>query len=640
MVNMEIYNKCVEFKNKTGRWPRRTIKINNIRVFKKDIKEYYDEGLIDEEQYEELMEEATISNKWLNSPEHKILVMYKSVPIEDIPEEHQELVSVLRKMGLGIDGKRVDIVKLFEEFYNEHGHVPRRTTKEQADSDTSRRIERRLYQYWVTCSENKLAEEYVSVELDKIPKEHRDTISRLRAIGIGLKSKKKTNLEDYIQFVRREKREPIHYAHPTDEQMAEHDLKQKWRMCKECAIYKKYRGIMLYEIPEEDRVIVEQIRKLWSEVDGTEVAKDVIKFVKKYRREPRSVIFGTNVVNRQLTKQEQREVQLRQKWNRCFEKQVLDRFAGVPLKEIPHEYKKIVGRLRKYDLGHVETFDTRMYIKFIMDNGKRPRQAIIRNGEEVIRPNLTCDELTELRIRWRWDISEDKKIYEKHKAGTLDKETEKLYASMITDLDEADRISKLGKRKKSETTKEKVKNDKKYVEKKIKSEDVCINEIEQKIEKKQNKEIEDKINSELDKKEYSIEVAAQYIAFIKEHGRLPGKKVNLDENELSNLDIKENLLRSAWKRCKFIDIIAAYAGTPIESIPEEYRKIISDFRSEGFGLTSDEYYKFRLEKNPKEILKCVKKSRDMSEEKKQKAIELEEEVLEQLRKRSKEKSRE
>jgi len=98
--------------------------------------------------------------------------------------------------------------------------------------------------------------------------------------------------------------------------------------------------------------------------------------------------------------------------------------------------------------------------------------------------------------------------------------------------------------------------------------------------------------------------------------------------------IKENKKIPEGISCKFLETVDVYAGVPIEQVPEEYRAVISEFRSEGFGLTADEYFKFRANRSSKDILFRIKTKRDMCAEKKAKALELEEEIIKELRKRA------
>lgn len=368
MVNTEVYKKCLEFKNKNGRWPRSTIKANGKRLFKKDIK--------NNPEYKNLEEEFNLACEWKKSPERKILMSYKGVKIEDIPEEYQNMIQALRSFGLGVDGKTVDIAEEFVNFYKTYGRVPRKI-KDGKTLSKEEQIERRLYNYWCACKENKLLEQYVSMELDQIPKEHRDMVQKLRSTGLGLKSKKTTNLVDYIAFVQDKKREPVYIMHPKNkEEEYERDLKQRWRMCKEYNTYKKYKGILLKEIPEEDRALVEKIRNLWLEVDGNNIAEDMANFIKKYNREPRIITTNLKYFEDGLTEEEQNESILNARWERSFEKQILDRFLGVPNDEIPNDYKEIVNKFREIGLGFPESINTRRYISFMLEHIKEDQDRL------------------------------------------------------------------------------------------------------------------------------------------------------------------------------------------------------------------------------------------------------------------------
>ena len=106
--------------------------------------------------------------------------------------------------------------------------------------------------------------------------------------------------------------------------------------------------------------------------------------------------------------------------------------------------------------------------------------------------------------------------------------------------------------------------------------------------------------------------------------------------DLTESQKREKLLRKTWDESGFIDTINAYTGTPIEEVPEEYREVVAMFRSEGFGLTSDEYAKFRATRPAAQVLRCVRTARDVAASKRAKAKELEDSILEQLRARGKE----
>jgi hypothetical protein len=120
--------------------------------------------------------------------------------------------------------------------------------------------------------------------LEEIPEEHRETIRRLRAIGVGAKGRKLTAMEEYMAFVREYAREPIHYLNPDEDQKREHAIKQRWRVCKAKFTFEKYKGVLLEEIPEEDRQVVADLRQMWLEVDGAHVMEEYFSFIDTYKR--------------------------------------------------------------------------------------------------------------------------------------------------------------------------------------------------------------------------------------------------------------------------------------------------------------------------------------------------------------------
>lgn len=717
MISMEVYNKCLEFKERTGRWPRFEIKVDGKIISRKDI--------TGKKKYRYLLEEFDLAHEWKRSPERELLMKYKGLKIEDVPEEYQDMIRTLRSFGVGVGGKTVDIVEEFAKFYKTYGRVPQRGKDGKAKTKEEQ-IEKRLYHYWCTCKENKLLEEYVSVELKDIPEEHRAMIEKLRSMGLGLKSKKTTNLADYISFVRDKRREPVYMLHPkSNEDIYERDLKQRWRMCKEYSTYKKYKGILLEEIPEEDRNLVEKIRNLWQEVDGTNITEDMINFIEKYKREPREIKEEFKNFDRELTEEEQNERLLNARWNRSFEKQVLDRFVGIQIDEIPKGYKKIVEEFRKIGLGFPESINTRRYIDFILEHKRIPRQVICRNGKNVDAKNCTEEELEERTIRHRWDRSYERQIFDRYRSSSLDDKTAALYSGMIKSLEDAYKLveaeevriseekrkqvyenknaekkSKQKKRsmedvKREESTGRDEKNEEekkriteeqrraKEERKRIAEERRRAKEQKRKIaeekeriraEKRRRAEEEDRVKAEekrimeetkraeqqaeedrkkkiteenkgreeeLKKKAIeqkilnSLEIARSYLTFIRTYNRIPriGIRVGNKTIELDKLpqDEREEVeLARNWRSCRFMETIESYVGVPIEKLPKIYRDIITDYRALGFGLTLEEYIKYRDLDVSGSLLKRMKKARKEALRKKDKAFELEQEVIERL----------
>ena len=630
----------MQFKNKTGRWPRTKILINGKKYTKKELlalKELYSEYA------DEFIEEFELSSKWRRSDEYKLLVGNMDKEIEEFPKKYQDMIRTLRSMGLGFSKKRSDITSRCEKFYNKYGRAPGRVTKEQATTE-EKRLERRLYQYVSQNGIRKILEDYVTMEIEEIPEVHQDLVRRFRAIGMGVESKKSTNVKDYIDFITENKREPVYYVNPKNEmQELESGIRHKWRMSKVHEIYTKYQGYFIQEVPEEYRDIVKKIRNIWLEIDGNNVADEVINYIEQNQREPREININFRQFENGLTVEEQRERQLKDKWDRCFEKHVIDRFVGTPITEIPENYREIVSKMREVGLGHPESLNTRLYIKYALEHKRKPRQVIFRDGKRVNINLCTDEEQKEVEIRRRWDFSEDKKLYEMYLQGTLDEEAVKFYSNMLQDLDKVSKAEDRGMKKKMAATvrrnlekEQKIKSDKQAAKKANQKQIAEQKKQSEKEEKQKVRQVEEekKVNAQ-EKEQEIIQIAKDYIDFIKQNGRTPKavmriKGVDIKVGDMPDWAKKERLLRQTFDKSRFIDVIEEYVGVPIEKIPDKYQSIVAEFRNIGLGLTYDEYEKFREKHDPKTVLISAKATREWEVKKRNKAKALAKEVKEQF----------
>lgn len=690
---MGIYEKCMEFKNRTGRWPRTKIIIYGKRYNKKELLALKDEF---GEMIDEFLEEYELSYKWRRSDEYKLMVGNIDKEIEEFPKKYQDMISTLRSMGLGFSRKRSDIVSHCEKFYNKYGRVPGRVTKEQA-INSEKRLERKLYQYLSQNGIRKILEDYVTMEIEEIPEVHQDMVRRFRAIGMGVKRTKPTNVKDYIDFVAEKRREPVFYVEPKNElQEVESGIRHKWRMSKVHEIYVKYQGYFIEEVPEEYRAIVQKIRKLWLKIDGNRVADEVIEYINKNQREPREININFKQFENGLTMEEQREKELNEKWNRCFEKHVIDRFVGVPITRIPENYRAIVSKMREVGLGHPESLNTRLFIKYALKHGRKPRQVIFKDGKRAGLNICSDEEKKEIAIRRRWDFSEDREVYNMYLQGILDEEAIKFYSNMLHDLDKVTRAENLKMKKKTSTTTrknlkkaqktkvekqletedlgEKLKEEKKQIQKveepkveqeeipkveeehevtpkvegpKVEQEEIPKAE-EQKVEQEKrpseekqmdetvtNEKAEQKKASKAEKEQEIIQIAKDFIGFIKENGRTPKtvfrvKGVDIKVDNLTDSMKEEKLLRQSFDKSRFVDIIEEYVGVPVENIPANYQSIVADFRDIGMGLTYDEYEKFRETRDPKTVLISAKATREWELKKKNRVKAFAKEVRERV----------
>ena len=90
-------------------------------------------------------------------------------------------------------------------------------------------------------------------------------------------------------------------------------------------------------------MIVEQARYYGIEEKLT-FYQEVIRFCEKNGRVPRAV-HGTKAA---LTEEQLYEKNLYYRWRRSDEKQLVDKYVGIPVEEIPEEDRAIVEQVRSY----------------------------------------------------------------------------------------------------------------------------------------------------------------------------------------------------------------------------------------------------------------------------------------------------
>ena len=101
--------------------------------------------------------------------------------------------------------------------------------------------------------------------------------------------------------------------------------------------------------------------------------KEVMQFCEKNERLPKQVV-GTKAT---LTEEQIYENNLYARWRRCDEKQLVDKYSGVPIEKVPEEYKSIVEQVRSYGYGIEEKLTTyQKVIQFCEKNGRLPKYVV------------------------------------------------------------------------------------------------------------------------------------------------------------------------------------------------------------------------------------------------------------------------
>ena len=310
-----------------------------------------------EQQYE-----VNLQNRWYKSKERKILDEYKSKPIEEVPKEYREKIAKLRELirvektvyEQVIEHLETHNGKLMQNRINKNGKylsVDERT-KEQND-------EVNLYNRWIASRERKILEEYKDKPIEKIPKEYREKIARLRE----LIKVEKTVYERVVEFLEMhdgklmqatftEKGKRIKQSELTQEQKKEVNLYDRWRDSKECKVLEEYAGKLIAEVPEEYREKIARLREL-IRIEKTPY-EETIEFLETHNGKLMKKCFSENgkvLTSKEMTKEQQDEVNLCNRWNRSKERKILVEYKDKPIQEVPEEYRDKIAKLREFGLG-------------------------------------------------------------------------------------------------------------------------------------------------------------------------------------------------------------------------------------------------------------------------------------------------
>ena len=169
----------------------------------------------------------------------------------------------MRSYGYGIE-KTLTGYQRVMQFCEKNGRLPKEIKGKKATLTEEQIYERNLYINWITSGEKKIVDKYVGIPIEKIPEEDRAIVEQVRSYGYGIEETL-TVYQEVMQFCEKNGRLPKTAKGPnatlTEEQIYERNLVSRWRQSGEKQLADKYVGIPIEKIPEEDREIVEQIRK-------------------------------------------------------------------------------------------------------------------------------------------------------------------------------------------------------------------------------------------------------------------------------------------------------------------------------------------------------------------------------------------
>ena len=355
---------------------------------------------------EEQIYENNLYARWRRCDEKQLVDKYSGVPIEKVPEEYKSIVEQVRSYGYGIEEKLTTYQKVIQ-FCEKNERLPKQVVGTKATLTEEQIYENNLYARWRRCDEKQLVDKYSGVPIEKVPEEYKSIVEQVRSYGYGIEEKL-TTYQKVIQFCEKNGRLPKHVvgtkAALTEEQLYEKNLYGSWLRSDEKKLIDKYIGTPIEKIPEKDRVIVEQARYYGIEEKLT-FYQEVIRFCEKNGRVPRAV-HGTKAA---LTEEQLYEKNLYYRWRRSDEKQLVDKYAGVPIEGVPEEDREIVEQVRSYGYGVEEKLTAYQEImQFCEKYGRWPRMFQGTNS------TCTEEQIYERNLYNRWQTSDEKQIVDKY----------------------------------------------------------------------------------------------------------------------------------------------------------------------------------------------------------------------------------
>ena len=389
---------------------------------------------------EEQIYENNLYARWRRCDEKQLVDKYSGVPIEKVPEKYKSIVEQVRSYGYGIEEKLTTYQKVIQ-FCEKNGRVPRVVNGTKAALTEEQLYEKNLYGSWLRSDEKKLIDKYIGTPIEKIPEKDRVIVEQARYYGI---EGKLTFYQEVIRFCEKNGRVPraVHgtKAALTEEQLYEKNLYYRWRRSDEKQLVDKYAGVPIEGVPEEDREIVEQVRSYGYGVEEKLTAyQEIMQFCEKYGRWPR-MVQGTNSTR---TEEQIYERNLYNRWQTSDEKQIVDKYVGIPTEKIPEEDKTIIEQVRSYGYGiKRKLIGYQALMQFCKKNGRLPKQIA---GKKA---TLTEKQIYERNLYAKWKTSKEKQLVDKYVGIPVEEIPEEDRAI----VEQVRKYGYLGKAKKSATS--------------------------------------------------------------------------------------------------------------------------------------------------------------------------------------------
>ncbi len=339
----------------------------------------------------------------------------------------------------------------------------------------SERIENNLYQRWHLSKEKEILDEYVGRPIEEVPKMYRKKIAKLREFGLGIEKENEPSAEERAiirgklkieemyaeiiewlnnhneimprKFIRNGKRLQLEIF--TKEREYEDDLCRRWNTSKLREIVNKYSEVEIENIPEEYREKIAKLREYGLGLSGTKnseeneptIYEQLLEWLETHNgKMPSGQVRKNGILLSisEMSKEEIKQVRLYSAWRRSDERKILHEYVGIPIEEVPEEYREKIATLRKYNLdANAEKYKVTVWQELMEwlenHNGKMPRDSIMSEDRKRLSiSEMTEEEKYEKKLCRRWYNSKEGNILSQYMGKSLEEVPEQYREKVST----------------------------------------------------------------------------------------------------------------------------------------------------------------------------------------------------------------
>ena len=429
------------------------------------------------EMSKEQKNETNLYARWLKTKEREILNEYAGQSIENVPEEYRKKIRILRSYGLGEKVKNT-YEEIIEWLKKNNGELPKgafhkgKRKKKVEELTEEEYYQTRLCARWHYTIEYKIFTKYAGQPIKDVPLEYREFVKELR----GLIKEKKTTYQEIIEWLEKHngnmpqssfKKDGIEKKRDelTDDELYQIQLSQKWyHNTIEYKILKETIGLSIENIPQEYREKIAKLREFGIGIVKKSTYAQIIEWLETHNGNmPKSTFREDSKSQKkvtELTEEEQYQQNLMSNWRNTTEYEIMNKYQGEPIENVPKEYREKIAKLREFGIGIVKKSTYAQIIEWLeTHNGNMPKRRFKKeDGKYKKVTELTEEEHYQQNLTTNWNRSIEYKILKEYIGKPIEKVPEE-YREKIKKLREygLEEIIKPGKLKKAKYERDKSK---------------------------------------------------------------------------------------------------------------------------------------------------------------------------------------